>query len=229
MDAFLDQLDLNDVILVLHDWGGALGFHGANNHRQRISGVTFFEAMIASYATMEEWFGPFSKDPENPALSDLMTLFRSGVEGDTDPNSAWQAIAVRNMFLQGLVLMMMLTRTLSEVEIAAYQKPFPTEASRKPIWKWPREIPIGGLTVEGSSFPHEAILSYRAWLETSSIPKLHLIATPGALNLKQRDLPWIRTLPNISVVSFGPGLHFLQEDNPHKIGLEIIDWFEQNF
>ena len=36
LDGLLDQLELgNDVVLVIHDWGSALGFDWANRHRDR--------------------------------------------------------------------------------------------------------------------------------------------------------------------------------------------------
>ena len=44
-----DELDLGDrVILVLHDWGSALGFDWANKHRDRVAGIAFMEAIVKS-------------------------------------------------------------------------------------------------------------------------------------------------------------------------------------
>ena len=45
--ALWDALDLGDnVILVLHDWGSALGFDWANQHRDRVRGIAFMEAIV---------------------------------------------------------------------------------------------------------------------------------------------------------------------------------------
>src|SRR5246127_1252893 len=45
--ALWDALDLGDrVILVLHDWGSALGFDWANQHRDRVQGIAFMEAIV---------------------------------------------------------------------------------------------------------------------------------------------------------------------------------------
>src|ERR1700745_1320231 len=42
-----DALDLGDrVVLVLHDWGSALGFDWANRHRDRVRGIAFMEAIV---------------------------------------------------------------------------------------------------------------------------------------------------------------------------------------
>jgi haloalkane dehalogenase len=34
------------VVLVLHDWGSALGFDWANHHRDRVAGVVYMEAIV---------------------------------------------------------------------------------------------------------------------------------------------------------------------------------------
>src|SRR5258705_5883912 len=46
--ALWDGLDLGDkVTLVLHDWGSVLGFDWANQHRDRVGGIAFMEAIVA--------------------------------------------------------------------------------------------------------------------------------------------------------------------------------------
>ncbi len=34
------------------------------------------------------------------------------------------------------------------------------------------------------------------------------------------------TLKNLKTVDIGPGLHFVQEDNPHEIGRELAKWYQ---
>ena len=36
LDAFIDALDLQDVTLVVQDWGSGLGFHWAKRHPDRV-------------------------------------------------------------------------------------------------------------------------------------------------------------------------------------------------
>ncbi|MGI4801966.1 MAG: alpha/beta fold hydrolase, partial [Janthinobacterium lividum] len=38
-DALLDALDVKDVVLVLHDWGSALGLDWARRHQDRVRGI----------------------------------------------------------------------------------------------------------------------------------------------------------------------------------------------
>jgi haloalkane dehalogenase len=50
--ALWDELDLGDrVVLVLHDWGSALGFDWASRHRDRVQGIAYMEAL----ATPLQW------------------------------------------------------------------------------------------------------------------------------------------------------------------------------
>lgn len=34
------------MVLVLHDWGSALGFGWASEHRDRVQGIVFMEAIV---------------------------------------------------------------------------------------------------------------------------------------------------------------------------------------
>ncbi len=33
-------------------------------------------------------------------------------------------------------------------------------------------------------------------------------------------------LLNLKTVDIGPGIHYLQEDNPHQIGTELAAWYQ---
>ena len=47
LDGLLDQLNLgDDVVLVIQDWGSALGFDWANRHRDRVAGIAYMEAVV---------------------------------------------------------------------------------------------------------------------------------------------------------------------------------------
>src|SRR5271170_2262148 len=46
MDRWFEALNLENIILVVHDWGAALGFYRACRYPERISGIVFMEAMV---------------------------------------------------------------------------------------------------------------------------------------------------------------------------------------
>ena len=55
LDATLDALQLDKpVILVVHDWGSALGFDWARRHPDRIAGIAYMEAIVRPM-TWDEW------------------------------------------------------------------------------------------------------------------------------------------------------------------------------
>ena len=55
LDGFLEALKLKTkIILVVHDWGSALGFDWANRNRNRIKGIVYMEAIVRP-VTWKEW------------------------------------------------------------------------------------------------------------------------------------------------------------------------------
>ncbi len=49
LHAFLDELDLKNAVLVIHDWGSALGFHYARTRSDRIAAIAFMEATLPPF------------------------------------------------------------------------------------------------------------------------------------------------------------------------------------
>src|SRR5215472_4515951 len=55
LDALLETLGVNErVVLVLHDWGSALGFDWANRHREAVKGIAYMEALVQP-VRWEDW------------------------------------------------------------------------------------------------------------------------------------------------------------------------------
>jgi len=46
LDAWFEELELDGVTLVGHDWGGALGFDWASRHPGRVRGIAFMETIV---------------------------------------------------------------------------------------------------------------------------------------------------------------------------------------
>ena len=49
LDAWFDAVGLERVVLVGHDWGGALAFDWARRHPDRVRGVAFFETIVRPF------------------------------------------------------------------------------------------------------------------------------------------------------------------------------------
>ncbi|MEQ9639436.1 MAG: haloalkane dehalogenase [Alphaproteobacteria bacterium] len=197
----LDQLDVRaNVTLVIHDWGSALGFDWANQHRDAMRGVAYMESIVCP-AEWEDW-------PKRAAP--VFQGFRSP-KGEA-------MVLEQNMFVEQ-VLPGAILRDLGEAEMAEYRRPFvdPGE-SRRPTLTWPREIPIGGEPADVT----EIVQAYADWLKTSDMPKLFIDADPGAI-LRGRPREFCRTWPNQTEVTVA-GTHFIQEDSPDEIGKAIAGW-----
>lgn len=65
---------------------------------------------------------------------------------------------------------------------------------------------------------------YHEWLLDSKIPKLFFWASPGGLISETAPEWYTSRLKNVCSVGIGPGVHYIQEDNPHLIGHEIAEW-----
>ncbi len=203
LEAAIDQLGLDDVTLVLHDWGSALGFDWASRHEPRVRGLAFMEAFLMPAPGYEVF----------PAeLRDDFRAFRT-------PDVGWQRLVRENQFIER-VLPASVMRTLSDGELDAYRKPFRDESARTPLWRWPNEIPIAGHPVD----VHATIETYAAWLQRTPLPKLLVHADPGVL-IPPPLVDWAKAhLANLTSVHVGPGIHYLQEDHPHAIGAAIELW-----
>ena len=53
LEAFFDALGLDEVVLVGHDWGGALAFDWAARHPGRVRGLAFFETIVRPITSSE--------------------------------------------------------------------------------------------------------------------------------------------------------------------------------
>lgn len=203
VDGFIEALGLRNITFVIHDWGSALGFHYARRHEDNVRGLVFMEAIVRPLS-WDEW-------PEQ--ARQLFQAFRT-------PGMGERMLMEQNMFVEQ-VLPGAVLRKLTDEEMARYREPFPTPESRRPVWRWPNEIPIDGEPADVV----EAVQAYAEWLGKSGVPKLLLYAEPGAITPAPL-LEWCRqNARNLTAVNIGPGVHFVQEDRPHEIGKAIADWY----
>ncbi|MGR8932305.1 MAG: haloalkane dehalogenase [Gammaproteobacteria bacterium] len=197
LDAWFEAVDLTEnIVLVLHDWGSALGFYRAYRHPEQIRAIAYMEALVQP----RRW-GDF------PNGRDAMFRALRSEQGE-------RMVLDDNFFVE-TVLPKSIIRTLSDPEMEAYRAPFKTREARLPTLVWPREIPIDGVPADVA----EIVEQYGQWLSISPIPKLLISAEPGAL-LTGRALAFCRTWPNQQEVSV-KGIHYIQEDAPNEIGLTL--------
>ena len=201
LDGWFEALGLErDVVLVVHDWGSALGFDWARRHPDAVAGIAYMEAIVRP-VTIDEW--PESARPVFEALR-------------TDAGEPM--VLDKNVFVER-VLPGSVLRTMSDAEMDEYRRPFrrPGE-DRRPTLTWPREIPIDGQPADVTAI----VADYAEWLSSSDVPKLLISAEPGAI-LVGAQLEFARGWPNQREVTVA-GSHFVQEDSPDEIGAAIAAW-----
>jgi haloalkane dehalogenase len=197
LDAWFEALGLTNVMLVVHDWGSALGFYWGYRHSERVRGIAYMEALVRPL-TWEEW-----RDESRQIFQDLRS------------EAGEEMVLEKNLFIERILPSAVL-RDLTEEEMNVYRRPYlePGE-SRRPTLTWPRELPISGEPEDVVSIVND----YSKWLAQSDVPKLFVNAEPGAiLTGSQRE--FCRTWPNQEEVTVR-GAHFVQEDSPHKLGQAV--------
>ncbi len=204
LDALLEALDVNeDVVLVIQDWGSALGFDWARRHPERVAGIVYTEAML-----------------QPPKFSDSSFVGRLFFRAIRSRLGEW-LILEQNLFIEGILPRLVL-RALTEDEMTHYRAPYlePGE-DRRPLLTWGREKPFYGEPAD----THEVLADIAAWLPgTTDLPKLWIDVSEGALIAGQRrDIA--AGLPNQESVRVD-GRHFAQEDSPNEIGSAIAEWLQ---
>jgi len=204
IEGFIEKMELNNITLVLHDWGSGIGFNYAMRHENNIKGIAFMEAIITTLS--------WDDFPWDFRIG--FKLFRTSIIG-------WFMIVVMNMFVEQ-ILPKAIVRKLTKTEKDHYREPFKRFKDRKPVWRWPNELPIEGKPVDVVN----AIEQYSQKLAESDTQKLLFYAQPGGL-ISSKKVEWCqRNFKNIKTIDIGPGIHYLQEDNPQLIGSELAQWYK---
>jgi len=201
--AFIDAvIGPESIVLVVHDWGSALGFDWANHHRERVRGIAYMEAIVRPFSGWEEW---------SKAATPIFQGFRS--------EKGEEMILDRNMFVER-VLPGSVLRKLTEAEMAEYRKPFLKRDDRWPTLTWPRQIPIAGEPGDVTRI----VAEYSEWMADNDIPKLFVEALPGAI-LAGAVSEFCRGWKNQRETGVA-GSHFIQEDSGPAIGRDIAAWMK---
>ena len=203
LSTLLDSLDLgNEINLVIHDWGSAMGFQYARENPDRIKSISFMEAIVMPL-TWNNW-------PEN--ARNIFQLMRSEV-GE-------EIVLEKNIFVEKILLNDS-ANGFSEDERAEYIRPFQNSGEdRRPTLTWPRQIPVDGEPQEVI----DEVIKNGEFHKNSNTPKLFINADPGSILVgDQRE--FVRSWENLQEVTV-KGNHFIQEHSPNEIGAAIKDFLD---
>ncbi|WP_019932287.1 haloalkane dehalogenase [Nocardia sp. BMG111209] len=206
LDAWFDALGLDRVVLVGHDWGGALGMDWAARHPDRVLGI----------AVLETFLRPLTWSEMPPRGAEMFRRFRSP-EGE-------QAILVENSFIE--FNLPFGAKSLTPADLDVYRAPYPTPESRRPMLVWPREFPLDGEPADVVAI----VENYDRWMAGSpEIPKLVMAVENGVGLGSPEVIDWaVSTFAAAESVGIGPAGHRAPEDRPDAIGTAISDWLDKH-
>lgn len=204
LHAAWDQLGVTEnVSLVIHDWGSALGFDWARQNAEKVKGICYMEAVVGPVPTWDDW-------PEN--ARNIFQALRSP--------AGEELILEKNIFVER-ILTTSIMRTLSDEEMTEYRRPFAEAGeNRRPTLTWPRQIPIAGEPADVVQIATD----YAKWMAANDLPKLFIDAKPGSI-LTGKARNFALNFKNQTVIE-AAGHHFLQEDSPDEIGQALSEWLK---
>ncbi|MCU1646548.1 MAG: dhaA [Nocardia sp.] len=206
LDAWFEALGLEQVIIVGHDWGGALGMDWAASHPGRVRGI----------AVVETFLRPMRWSEMPPQGAELFRRFRSP-EGE-------EMVLERNMFIE--FNLPASTHNLTPEALDTYRAPYPTPQSRKPMLVWPREFPLDGEPADVVAI----IENYDRWMaSTPEVPKLVMAVENGVGLGSPETMDWAAaTFAAAEITNIGPAGHHCPEDQPDAIGAAVAEWIQRH-
>jgi haloalkane dehalogenase len=206
LDAFIDALELPELVLVGHDWGGALAQDWAARHPGRTRGIVLSETFLR----------PMTWADYPPPVDGLFQAIRT-------PGVGEQMVLQDNWFIE--VALRATNPGISDADLAAYRAPYPDPASRLPLLQWGRQHPVEGEPAE----VYDRVVAYDKWLaDTPKVAKLLLTIEPAGLVTADIE-QWARdNIAALEVESVGPAGHHAPEDQPDAIGRAVADWLTRH-
>jgi haloalkane dehalogenase len=206
VDAFIETLELSDVVLVGHDWGVTIALDRLRRHPEDVRAVALMEGHLRP---LPDW------DAFDEGGKDLFQRLRT-------PGVGEQMVLEENFFLDTL-LPAALTTAPDTTFMAEYREPFGDPTSRRPLLQWAREVPVAGVPPDA----HHLMAAAAEHLVTTTTPTLLLHGDQGVL-VTADTVAWChRHLRNLTVHDVGgPAGHFLPEDRPHDVADALVSWVE---
>jgi pimeloyl-ACP methyl ester carboxylesterase len=199
--AFVRELDLRHLTLVMQDWGGPIGFGLAVEEPNRVTRLVILNTGVGVLptGTPMPFHEPFRTKGLGEALALGANLFVEAMFGGMRPASATPLVA------------------------RAYRAPFPDYYSRVPILAFVRDIPIGH-DHPTASYMHEVADR----LQKLQRPTLicwgmgDRILPPMLLEV------WKGTYPHAEVMELPEARHYLQEDDSEAVVARMVRFLEAN-
>jgi haloalkane dehalogenase len=207
--SFIEAMRLERIALVGEDWGGFLGTYV----------MTQMPGRFQTAVLMETWLWPmtYADDFEQKFVFPFK-LMRSPLGG---------------LFSKGMNLMINKLIPehcpMSDESLDYYRQSLPTYRTRKALGDFPRLLPVN----EKPPASHDFAQRLQAGLPRLNFPVLWLKADPGVLVSMNNPCGMRRLdelagrLEHLVVRDFGPGYHFLCEEDPQRVAAMVSEWLNE--
>ena len=188
-----ERLDLRDATVVVHDWGGPIGLRVAAEHPDRVARMVILDT------------GLFTGHQK---MTDAWIAFRDFVERTED-------------LPVGFLVRGACKRDPGDEVIAAYDAPFPNQASKAGARAFPLMLPTSP-DAPGADAGQRVLEALRS----DTRPKLLMWADSDPVLPLETGRRFAEALGTDIDHVIGDASHFLQEDAGPEIGAHIADWLK---
>lgn len=202
LEDMVQQLDLEDLTLVLHDWGGPIGMGLATRHPDRIRRIVIANSLA---------FAPSSERS--------LSLWHKALSTSLGRVLGTRAnVVARSAFRMGV------THDLDEEVLEAYRWPLADRGGRVAAQRLVEMVPDGP--------EHDSAQTLRrieqGYPGLEDVPMLVLWADRDPVMPPKLAAKWSQAFPNAQVrhVSDDAG-HFWQEDDPVPFRRAMLDWIDE--
>ena len=185
----IDALDLRDIVLVAHDWGGPIGLGAVLERQDRLRGLVLMNTWAWE---LPSFLPPFLREFRTEGLGEILAL-----AGNLFIESMPGALADRNV---------------DPLMMAAYRAPFPDYWSRAGMLAFQREIP---LTERDRSAPLMGSIHDR--LAGLDVPVQLVWGSRDRVFQRVFLEQWRELFPAAPAVELDDAGHFLVEDQPDAV------------
>lgn len=201
LDAFIHGLDLEDIVLVVHDWGGPIGLRQAADMPERFTRIFILNSWL-HHRDME--YSPAIEDwhalATSPDFRDMPTgaVVRSNLENSPRGLEGLDPAAIK----------------------AAYDAPFPTVASKAGARRFPALLPFADPEAGNAADQTRVYLSVRTF------PGPVHVMFGGADDIfpDSWGREWARQIAGATYDAFEGGAHFVQEQYGPEIVAKMLEY-----
>lgn len=197
--AAIDALDLHDITLAGHDWGGPIGLGALLRRPERFRAIVLMNTWAWE---LPSFLPPFLREFRTDGLGEILAL-------------------AGNLFVESIPGGMT-RREVDPVMMDAYRAPFPDYWSRIGTLAFPRDIPLSERDPSSG-----AMSRIHAQLGGLDLPALFVWGMRDRVFQPVFLEQWRELFPAARVVALEDAGHYLLEDQPEPIAREIADFLRE--